>query len=105
MSPHELRLILSPRAEQDFSDILQYTLETWGEDQLLAYRAILDKALLTLIENPRIGAARPEISGEHRIFPVGSHIIIYRVSDVAILISRILHARMDVRRHLKPTLP
>jgi len=24
-------LILSPRAENDFTDILQYTLETWGE--------------------------------------------------------------------------
>lgn len=100
MSPHELRLILSPSAERDFSDILQYTLESWGEDQLLAYRAILDKAFLTLIENPRIGVIRPEISGQHRVFPVGSHIIIYRASDAAILVSRILHARMDVRRHL-----
>jgi len=100
MSPHELRLILSPKAEQDFTDILQYTLEVWGEEQLLAYRAILDKALLTLLENPRIGALRPEISGEHRVFPAGSHIIIYRLSDAAILVSRILHARMDVRRHV-----
>lgn len=100
MSPHELRLILSPRAEQDFTDILQYTLETWGEDQLFSYRAILDKAFLTLIENPRIGAPRPEISGEHRVFPAGSHIIVYRVGEAAILISRILHARMDVRRHV-----
>lgn len=95
-----MRLILSPSAEQDLTDILQYTLETWGEDQLLAYRAIIDKAFLTLIENPRVGAPRLEISGEHRVFPVGSHIIVYRVSNAAILISRILHGRMDVRQHL-----
>jgi len=71
MSPHELRLILSPRAEEDFTDILQYTLETWGKEQFHAYRAILDKALLTLQGNPRIGMQRPEITGEHRVFPAG----------------------------------
>lgn len=98
--PHELRLILSPKAEQDFTDILQYTLETWGEEQLIAYRAILDKAFLTLLENPRIGAPRPKISGEHRVFPAGSHIIVYRVSDAAVLVSRILHVRMDAHRHV-----
>ena len=98
MSPHERHLILSPRAEEDLTDILQYTLENWGEEQLLAYRAILDKAFSTLRGNPQIGMRRPEISREHRIFPAGSHIIVYRVSDVAILVSRILHVRMDVRR-------
>jgi plasmid stabilization system protein ParE len=55
MSPHELRLILSPKAQEDFTDIHQYTLEIWGEAQQLAYRAILDKALLTVLGNPRIG--------------------------------------------------
>jgi toxin ParE1/3/4 len=100
MSPHELRLILSPKAQEDFTDILQYTLETWGEAQQLAYRAILDKALLTVLGNPRIGTERPEISSAHRVFPAGSHIIVYRVSDSAILVSRILHVRMDARHHL-----
>jgi len=31
-------LYLSPKAKQDFIDILRYTGETWGESQLLAYR-------------------------------------------------------------------
>lgn len=96
---HELRLVLSPRAEEDFADVLQSTLEIWGEAQFLTYRDLLDKALLTLLENPRIGTLRPEISREHRVLPTGSHIIVYRVTDSAILVSRILHARMDVRTH------
>lgn len=99
MSYPELRLLLAPQAEEDFADILQYTLKTWGEAQFLAYRNLLDKALLTLLENPRIGALRPEISKEHRALPTGNHIIVYRVTDSAILVSRILHARMDVRAH------
>jgi len=39
MSPPKLRLILSPQAQNDFADILQYTLETWGKAQTLSYRS------------------------------------------------------------------
>lgn len=101
MPSHEPRLILSPRAEEDLTDILQYTLETWGEEQLHVYRAVIEKALAILRGNPGIGTRRLEISREHRIFPVGSHIIVYRMGDAAILVSRILHARMDVRLHIQ----
>jgi toxin ParE1/3/4 len=100
MSPHDLPLILSPRAEDDFADILQYTIETWGEAQAFAYRDILDKALLTIQEHPQIGHGRPELSAAHRIFPAGSHIFVYRVTELAILVSRILHERMDLGTHL-----
>ena len=100
MSPPKLRLILSPQAQNDFADILQYTLETWGKAQTLSYRSILDKALMTLQENPRIGHRRPELSAEHRILPAGRHLVIYRFSDTAIYVSRILHERMDIRRHV-----
>ncbi len=34
-----LPLILSPQAEDDFADILQYTLKTLGEKQVFVYRA------------------------------------------------------------------
>lgn len=100
MSPPDTRLILSPRAETDFTDILQYTLETWGEAQMLAYRAVIHQALLSIRDNPEIGPLREEISSAHRVFPAGQHIIIYRVKDAEVHVSRILHGRMDVRRHL-----
>ncbi len=35
---------LSPKARQDFIDILRYTGETWGEAQLLIYRDKLNDA-------------------------------------------------------------
>jgi toxin ParE1/3/4 len=96
----DLPLILSPRAEDDFADILQYTIETWDEAQAFEYRDILDQALLTIREHPQIGHGRPELSAAHRIFPAGSHIIVFRVTERAILVSRILHERMDLGRHL-----
>jgi toxin ParE1/3/4 len=96
----DVALILSPQAEDDFTDILQYTFDNWGETQTYAYRAILDKALLAIQQYPQIGHVRPELSAEHRLFPAGSHIIIYRVSDNAVYVSRILHERMEITRHL-----
>ena len=100
MSRPDLPLILSPRAEDDFAHILQYTLETWGETQVFLCRAVLDQALLTIQQNPNIGHNRPELSLAHRIFPAGRHIIVYRVNDRAVHVSRILHERMDIGRHL-----
>jgi len=100
MSRPERRLILSPRAQDDFADILQYTLETWGEAQVFAYRAVLDEALMTIQRNPHIGHKLPELSPAHRIFPAGRHLIIYRADDETVSVARILHERMDVRRHV-----
>lgn len=100
MSPPDLPLILSTQAEEDFADILQYTLETWGETQVYAYREVIDKALLTIQSHPQIGHCRTELSAEHRVFPAGQHVIVYRISDIAIYVSRILHVRMDLGQHL-----
>lgn len=100
MSSHDFDLILSPKAEEDFADILQYTLETWGENQMLIYRHALNKALQVIQQNPEIGQLRPELSPKHRIFPAGHHVIVYRIMHHAIQVSRILHERMDYGRHL-----
>jgi len=100
MSSLDRLLILSPKAEDDFADIFQYSLETWGEAQAEAYRDILDKALLAIQDNPQIGHGRPELSARHLIFPAGRHIIVYRVTARAILVSRILHGRMDLGRNV-----
>lgn len=69
MSNLDLALILSPQAEDDFADILQYTFETWGRHQVYVYRDVLDKALLTIQKNPQIGHRKMELSPQHRTFP------------------------------------
>ncbi|WP_206667187.1 type II toxin-antitoxin system RelE/ParE family toxin [Candidatus Methylobacter oryzae] len=97
MLQDEPSIILSPQAEEDFADILQYTLERWGEQQLYNYRAVLDKVLLTIRQNPQIGHQRPEISQDHRSFPAGQHVIFYRAEQRVVYVSRILHERMDIK--------
>jgi toxin ParE1/3/4 len=96
MSFHKpLPLKLSPRARQDFVDILSYTGETWGQNQLLIYRDKIKDALTAISNNPEIGHGRDDLPSTHSAYLVGSHIIIYRISAEYIGIVRILHQRMS----------
>lgn len=100
MSHPDIELILSPQAEEDFTDILQYTFETRGDAQVNVYSAVLNKALLTIQQYPQIGHKSPELSEAHKVFAAGQHLIIYRVVNHTVYVSRILHQRMDIARHL-----
>ncbi|NMG36651.1 hypothetical protein GRF61_19550 [Azoarcus sp. TTM-91] len=94
------RIVLSPRAKQDFIDILRYTGETWGPEQLHAYRNKLNGALQRIARNPSIGNRAPELPETHRLYFIGSHVIIYRTQDASIAVVRILHQRMSLIKHL-----
>ena len=50
-----LPIKLSPRARADFIDILRFTGETWGRDQLFVYRDKINEALMALSQNPQLG--------------------------------------------------
>ena len=98
MSVRNFRLELSESARQDFRDILSFTLQTWGERQLVEYRKKLDAALQIITENPQAGHARHGMM----VYPVGRHVVFYQVDDNArtVYVVRILHERMDALRHL-----
>jgi toxin ParE1/3/4 len=100
MSYHKQPVKLSPRARQDIVDILRYTGESWGQNQLLVYRDKLKDALTAIAENPEIGQHRDDLPSTHSAYLVGSHIIIYRIIGNSIGIVRILHQRMSVAQHI-----
>ena len=95
------KLILSPRARQDFIDILRYTGERWGHEQLRVYRDKLDDALLRIGRNPAIGHRSPELPHTHRLYLVGAHLIVYREHGSAVAVVRILHQRMSLFRQVR----
>ncbi len=99
-SPKPFGLKLSPKARQDIVDILRFTGETRGRDQLIAYRHKIDHALHAIRNHPQIGHTRQDLPSSYRTYLVGSHIIVYRVSEGNIGIVRILHQRMSVARHM-----
>ena len=100
MSSPKYRLTLSPKAKQDLIDIFCYIGEKWGCDQLLVYRDKLAEALKTLGQNPYLGHCSEELPETHRLYLVGSHVIIYRTQEEMISVVRILHQRMSLIRHV-----
>ena len=97
---HPREVNLSPRARQDFIDILRYTGERWGPQQLTAYQDKISDALASIGRNPELGHMRDDLPTTHRAYLVGSHIIIYRDRAAAIGIVRILHQRMSLTRRV-----
>ena len=104
MSSRSLPVRLSAQAQRDFIDILRFTAETWGPNQLVAYRIKIDAALRSIGRNPQFGAKRDDLPATHRLAFVGAHVIVYRLEgegvDVGIGVVRILHQHMSLVRHL-----
>jgi toxin ParE1/3/4 len=101
MSAPRLPIKLSPEAWDDLDDIAAYGLLTWGDAQRDRYLATLDRALLSLGENPRLGRARDDLRRGYRSLVAGQHAIIYEITTDAIQVVRILHSRMDFQRALR----
>jgi toxin ParE1/3/4 len=99
-SPESLPLTLSPKAHQDFIDILHYTGKTWGDKQLLIYREKINVALQAISGNSQLGHQRHDLPSTHQAYLVGSHIIVYRVRAKNIDVVRILHQRMSMGKQL-----
>jgi toxin ParE1/3/4 len=93
-------LKLSPRARQDFIDILRFTGETWGQNQLLAYRDKINEALQAIGNNPQLGHHRDDLPATHLAYLAGSHVIVYRTETGGIGVVRILQQRISLARHV-----
>ena len=94
------RLVLTDEAQEDYQDILLHTLEKWGETQLEIYDALLDKALNSIKEDPRLGKKNRQLPLTYRVYHVGRHYIVFREEGEDVIIVRILHDQMDLKRHI-----
>ncbi len=95
-----MRFIVSPRARTDIDDIWNYTVEHWGERQAEIYIRLVKAAVEAVVKDPKVGRTCDDVRLGYRRYPVGSHVLFYRVTAEAIVVVRILHRRMDVERHL-----
>ena len=96
----EYVLDLSDEAQIDIETILRKTGEEWGEKQIPIYADKLDTALETIVRHPAIGHTSSRIPKAYRSYPVGSHVVFYRVLGNTVRVDRILHERMSPAKHL-----
>jgi toxin ParE1/3/4 len=109
---HVWTIRLAAAAEQDFREILRWTVENFGRGQARAYARTLSNALHDLALGPSImGTRRREDIGLgiHTLHVArkgrkGRHLVVFRVaptrSEQVSDVLRLLHDSMDLPRHL-----
>ena len=91
---------LSPAAERDLEGIWEYTRREWGVEQAERYTDLLTAAFQVLAESPKAAPACDYIRRGYRCRNVERHMLYLRAVDYGIAIIRVLHERMETRRHL-----
>ena len=94
--------LISKKALADLRYIWNYTFDTWSEDQADVYYKHLIQAFEYIAHSPETSGHSYEnvkkgILGCH----TGSHVVFYRImKNGRVRIVRVLHERMDFKRHL-----
>ena len=93
---------LTNKAVEDLTNIWEYTVETWSEQQADDYYNMLITSCQKITENPRLFSLKyEEIAEGLHGYRANKHIIFYRIlTDGEILVIRILHQRMDLKHRV-----
>jgi toxin ParE1/3/4 len=87
---------LSTAAEADLAGIRTFTLERWGRQQWLAYRAGLVGTFERIAAQPGIGRRRDSFRPGLRSVPCGAHVVFYlELGGGVVGVVRVLHARQN----------
>jgi toxin ParE1/3/4 len=91
---------ISVRAKSDLFEIGRFTQQRWGRKSRVEYLARVEDAFSRLAANPSLGRSREELPHGVSSFPVGRHLLIYRVEDTGlVVIIRVLHQSMDYQKN------
>jgi len=95
---------LTNAAATDLRKIIEYTLDQWGEEQVFIYRDRLESRFNQIAKFPELGRTHVELP-DHIFYVVeGKHYVFYKIVDNDIEIVRLLHARMEMVRHISKQL-
>jgi toxin ParE1/3/4 len=96
------KYILTKKALEDLSDIWNYTFDTWSENQADKYYTMILENCENLADNPELGKTYERITENLKGFRAGKHVIFYMKHESdSILIVRILHGQMDLKKKIK----
>lgn len=100
MSKNEYRI--SQQAIDDLNDIWVYTFNTWSKKQADRYYNLIIEEIEFIANNFLLGKSAEQTRKNYRVTKIKSHLIFYRKIENGIVeIVRILHQRMDIKKHMK----
>src|SRR5271157_449284 len=93
---------LTNKAVDDLTQIWNYTIGRWSENQADKYYRMLLDNFNDVANNPDVGKNYSEVIKNLLGFRAGRHIIFYRkIEEDEIEIIRILHEQMDLKNRIK----
>ncbi|MCW4467772.1 type II toxin-antitoxin system RelE/ParE family toxin [Flavobacterium sp. MFBS3-15] len=91
----------SHKALEDLTAIWDYTVMEWSESQAEKYYHLILASCADLAGNPQLGKPYDILAMNVLGYKCGQHIIFFReVSKNEILVYRILHGMMDLRKRI-----
>jgi toxin ParE1/3/4 len=90
----------SGKSDRDITDIYKYSAVNFGFAKAGLYLEGMYQTFSRLGDNPGIGPSFSIGRKTYRRFEYESHVIFYKKRARDILIVRVLHERMDAKRHL-----
>jgi len=91
---------VSGKAEIDLSKMYEYGIEIFGLKQAQTYLLGMHSVFQILSKNPSLGRDASEFVLSLKRFSYKSHTIFYLVTDIDILIVRVLNQSMDYKKNL-----
>jgi toxin ParE1/3/4 len=94
------RLVLTEIARSDLESIRRYSERTWGAERTVSYMAALRETLKRLRSGQIAWRKRDDLRPDLKMATSGRHRVFFEDDDSRVLVIRVLHDRMDYRRHL-----
>ncbi len=95
-----MKFRLAKQAQADLNEIWDHSFATWGEKRADLYVDAIFARFEWLTKNRLLWRQREDIRAGLFSYPEHSHLIVFREVNGDIEIVRVLHARMDSKRHL-----
>lgn len=95
------RLELTEIAGADLKSIRRYSSRTWGSDRTAQYMREMRDTMKRLVVGTEVSRNRDDLRRGLQMATSGRHRIFFEADQSRVLVLRVLHDRMDYRRHLE----
>ena len=99
------RLELTEIARADLKSIRRYSIRTWGQDRTSQYMTAIRDTLKRVVRGTVPTRNRDDLRSGLQMVPSGRYRIFFEADESRVLVVRVLHDRMDYRRHLDDSEP
>lgn len=100
-----IQLLLTQRALKDLQDILEYSVQQWGQRVADDYIGGIEAAMGRIRENPEVLRAEPTLHPWLAFYRVQKHLLVCDMQDRSIIVLTVIHATMDIPSRLADLQP